>query len=83
MDGGVFAEDVVIADAQAGGASLNFGSCGASPMTRRHGIYCRHRLGDAGEVDVGAEDAAGADFHIGVNDGIGADLDAGAQPGFG
>jgi hypothetical protein len=75
MHGDVFAEDVVVADADAGGGAVVFQILrGIADDAARMKAVARAHGQQAGEINMGTDDAARAEFHAGVNDCIRPDL---------
>jgi len=82
MDGGVFAEDVVVADFEVGGIAEVFEILGlAADDGEGEKLVAAADLRMTFENDVGVQDAIVAEFDVVANDAIGADADILSQGG--
>lgn len=82
VNGDVFAEGVVIADAKFGGLRLKAEVLGK--VSEHHpgmNAVAATDGGVAGDVNMRADDAFGTDLDMFINDGAGADPGIGADPG--
>lgn len=82
MHGGMFAEDIMITDAEPRGFVLVFEVLrGVTNDTTGMETVMSASRKDAGEIDMRADDAMRPKLHLGVNDGVRADADSGVEFG--